>query len=92
MVEDLILSSLLHNEGYGRKVIPFLRVRYFHDKSDRVIFETIASYVEQYNRFPNKVAIETEIENQAHFTNDEFVILKLRLAGLEDTPADVRVG
>ena len=88
MVEDLILSNLLHNEGYGRKVIPFLRVRYFHDKSDRVIFETIASYVEQYNRFPNKVAIETEIENQAHFTNDEFVILKSRLSGLEDKPAD----
>jgi len=89
MVEDLILSNLLHNEGYGRKVIPFLRVRYFHDKSDRVIFETIASYIEQYNRFPNKVAIETEIENQAHFTNDEFVILKSRLSGLEDKPADV---
>jgi hypothetical protein len=88
MVEDLILSNLLHNEGYGRKVIPFLRVRYFHDKSDRVIFETITSYVEQYNRFPNKVAIETEIENQAHFTNDEFVILKSRLSGLEDKPAD----
>jgi archaellum biogenesis ATPase FlaH len=65
-----------------------LRVRYFHDKSDRVIFETITSYVEQYNRFPNKVAIETEIENQAHFTNDEFVILKSRLSGLEDKPAD----
>ena len=88
MVEDLILSNLLYNEGYGRKVIPFLQTRYFHDKSDRVIFETITSYVDQYNRFPNKIAVETEIENQAHFTNDEFVILKLRLAGLEDKPAD----
>ena len=41
MVEVLILSNLLNNEGYGRKVIPFLREEYFHNKIDRVIFDKI---------------------------------------------------
>ena len=49
MVEELILSNLIYNEEYGRKVIPFLRTEYFQSKIDRVLFDSIHSYVNTFN-------------------------------------------
>ena len=40
-VEFLVLRNLLHNEAYVRKVIPFIKVEYFEDFNQRVIFEEI---------------------------------------------------
>ena len=62
MVEDLILSNLIFNEGYGRKVIPFLRTAYFSDKTDRVLFELIEKHVAQYNKFPDKVTLRLSVD------------------------------
>ena len=44
-IENLILRSLVHNEEYSRKVIPFIEPSYFHDSSERILFEEIAQYM-----------------------------------------------
>ena len=49
-IETTILSSLLYNEEYTRKVIPFIRQEYFSDHTERTIFKTINDYVEKYIR------------------------------------------
>lgn len=89
MVEDLILSNLLHNEGYGRKVIPFLRTEYFHNKIDRVLFDSIDKYVQTFNSFPNQVALNVEVQDAKGLSEDEYKLVKDRLDGLEDQPADL---
>ena len=48
-VEFLILRNLLHNEEYVRKVIPFVKADYFEDHNQKVVFEEILSFVEEYN-------------------------------------------
>ena len=48
-VEFLILRNLIHNEEYVRKVIPFIKADYFEDTNQRVVFEEILSFVEEYN-------------------------------------------
>ena len=51
-LSNLIFTNLVTNEEYGRKVIPYLKEDYFESYSDRIIYKTINSYVEKYNKFP----------------------------------------
>jgi len=57
-IETTILSSLIHNEEYTRKVIPFIKPEYFQDGIEKVIFQTIDRYTNKYKSNPN---IETLI-------------------------------
>ena len=89
MVEDLILSNLIYNEGYGRKVIPFLRAEYFGTKYDKLVFGAIGRHVENYNAFPNKTTLAVELDQLTTLTQDEMSEVKRRVSELEDKPADV---
>lgn len=89
MVEELILSNLLYNEGYGRKVIPFLKVEYFANKLDKSVFGAMQHHIEQYNTFPNKTALLVELDQLTTFSGDEMVDVKKRVQDLEDQPANV---
>ena len=61
-VEFLILRNLLYNEEYVRKVIPFLEANYFENHNEKVVFEEILNFVEEYNTPTTKevLCIETE--------------------------------
>ena len=37
-IEATIISNLLHNEQYARKVIVFLKDEYFMDATEKVVF------------------------------------------------------
>ena len=89
MVESLILSNLIFNEGYGRKVIPFLKVEYFSNKNDRIVFDLINKYVNRYNSFPNVTALSIEIEQLININEDENKSLQLYVTSMEDQPADL---
>lgn len=60
-IEDLILYSLIYDEKYTRKVIPFLYGRYFSQKKERVLFEQIADYLEKYNVNPTPEVLSLQI-------------------------------
>ena len=64
-VEFLILRNLLYNEEYVRKVLPFVKADYFEDTNQRVVFEEISSFVQEYNEPATKeiLCIETEKRN-----------------------------
>jgi replicative DNA helicase len=89
MVEDLILSNLLYNEGYGRKVIPFLRTEYFSNKIDRVLYDVIDQYVQTYNSFPQSTALQVEIQNVSGLAEDEYRMAKERVDSLALKDADL---
>ena len=61
-IETTILSSLLYNEEYTRKVIPFIRQEYFSDHTERTIFKTINDYVEKYNSSPTIESLNIDIQ------------------------------
>lgn len=89
MVEDLILSNLIHNEGYGRKVIPFLRDSYFGNKTDRMLFNSISAHVDQYNKFPDKIALKVIIDEKSMVSQEEIDAVQERITNLEDLPTDI---
>jgi len=61
--ERLILSSLVQNESYARKVIPFLKEEYFEDLIERRVFELITQYIGKYSTVPSKTDLAVNIRN-----------------------------
>jgi len=70
-VEKLILHNLLKNETYARKVTPFLKREYFHDRSVRFIFETVHDFILKYNNLPTKEAIYIILDKNKSINQEE---------------------
>ena len=49
-IEKTILSNLLHNEEYCRKVIPFIKTSYFSDQFERIVAEEALSFFNEFNK------------------------------------------
>ncbi len=82
-IENLILRSLVHNEKYSRKVIPFIEPDYFHDSSERVLFEEIAQYMVKYNSRPSAEALGIEVEARHDLTETEIQNIRESLHSFE---------
>ena len=55
-----ILSHLLNNEEYCRRVIPFVKKEYF-EGSHKTVFDLIVSFVSQHNKLPTGKVLELEL-------------------------------
>lgn len=63
-MEEIILSNLIQNEKYTRKVLPYLKDEYFLDRNDRLIYSSIYDYVQKYNVPPTKEVLKIAISDQ----------------------------
>jgi replicative DNA helicase len=72
MIEKTILSHLLYNEPYARKVLPFLKEEYFHSSSDKTVYNLIHSYVDKYNNLPTKEVLMIELDNKDGLSESVF--------------------
>ena len=63
--ERVIFGNLLSREDYGRRVIPFLKSEYFQDRTDRVLFELIESYVHKFNKFPTTESLMIDLGSKS---------------------------
>ena len=71
-IENVIFGNLINNEEYARKVIPFLQSDYFSDQVDRTVFDLITNYVNKYNSFPTKTALDIDLNEKTGLTEDQF--------------------
>ena len=55
-----ILSHLLNNEEYCRRVIPFIKKEYF-EGSHKTVFDLIVSFVGTHNKLPTGKVLELEL-------------------------------
>ena len=67
-----ILNNLIHDEEYTRKVIPFIEEDYFEERSDKVVFEEIATFLKTYDSLPSKEVLQIEVGKRTDLTQDEF--------------------
>tara|TARA_R110000824_G_scaffold241351_2_gene430073 strand:+ start:4461 stop:5867 length:1407 start_codon:yes stop_codon:yes gene_type:complete len=72
VTEDLILENLMFNENFTRKVIPFLKEEYFHDKIKKTLFIEIREFFNKYNQMPSKDALNIQIEKRTDLNEDQF--------------------
>ena len=87
-VEFLILKNLLHNEEYVRKVIPFIKADYFEDLTQKIVFEEIFSFVEQYNKPATKEILCIEAEKRSDINDSSFKDVTQLISSLDDEPSE----
>jgi hypothetical protein len=87
-VEFLVLRNLLHNEQYVRKVIPFIKSEYFEDSNQKVIFEEILKFVQQYNQPATKEVLCIEVENRQDINETSFKEITQIISYLDDEPSE----
>ena len=87
-VEFLILRNLLHNEEYIRKVIPFVKAEYFEDTNQRIVFEEILKFVEEYNQPATSEVLCIETEKRKDINDTSFKEITHLIECLEDVPTE----
>ena len=87
-VELLVLRSLLHNEDYARKVIPFIKGDYFEQPSQKIVFEEVSSFIEEYDQLPSKEALYIEVEQRNDVNEESYKNIKELIGVLDDSPSD----
>jgi replicative DNA helicase len=71
-IEKVIFQNLVKNEIYTRKVVPFLKKEYFHDRIDNFVFSVIHEFILEYNTLPTKEAIVISIDKKKSIQQDEY--------------------
>ena len=71
-IETVILQNLANDDEYMRKVIPFLKRDYFLDNSDKIIYDKIKDFIDQYNAIPSKDALVISVQNDKSLNEDQY--------------------
>jgi replicative DNA helicase len=87
-VEILILRNLLHNEEYLRKVVPFIKSDYFEDLQQKIVFEEIHNFIQEYNEPATKEILCIEVEKRQDINDTSFQEITKMISYLEDSPTD----
>lgn len=71
-IENVILENLIHNEEYTRRVLPFLKDEYFHEKSHAIVFGRIADHMGRFNTPPTQDELLVELANKNGLSQGDF--------------------
>jgi replicative DNA helicase len=72
MIEKTVLTNLILNEDYYRKVYPYLKSIYFEDNNLRKVFDTFAEYVEKYKEQPSLEALKISLDKRKDFNEESY--------------------
>ena len=72
MLEKTIISNLLFNEEFSRKVFPYIKDEYFDENTHKKIFSTYSEYVEKYKEPPSIEALKISIDKRKDLNEDAY--------------------
>jgi len=87
-IETTILRNLVYNEEYARKTIPFIQSDFFEERSEKIIFEEIVSFITKYDACVTLEALNIEVENRTDLTAEEVKNINDISKELNDSPVD----
>lgn len=87
-IEKTILSNLLTNESYSRKVIPYIKEEYFSTYEDKVVFDIINKFIDSYNQLPTKEVLFIELENRKDLTEDNYRTINQKIQEFDKSDVD----
>jgi archaellum biogenesis ATPase FlaH len=87
-IETTILRNLVYNEEYARKTIPFIQSDFFEERSEKIIFEEIVSFITKYDSCATLEALNIEVENRTDLTAEEVKNINDISKELNDLPVD----
>lgn len=71
-IEETILSNLMFNEEYCRKVIPHMNKEYFADSKEVIIASVLINFFNKFNSPPSPEIVNIELSNIKGISDEEF--------------------
>ena len=87
-IETTILRNLVFNEEFARKTIPFIEPDFFEQRTDKILFEEIVSFITKYDSCATLEALNIEVENRTDLTAEEVKQINDVSKELNDLPVD----
>ena len=87
-IETTILRNLVYNEEYARKTIPFIQSDFFEERSEKILFDEIVSFITKYDACATLEALNIEVENRTDLTAEEVKNIYDISKELNDSPID----
>lgn len=72
-IELTIFRNLINNQSFLQKAYPFLKHDYFHDDTDRVVFDHISKYISEYNNTPTIESIVISLQGDTTIPESTYV-------------------
>ena len=87
-IETTILSNLIHDEEYSRKVIPFLKKEYFADRIESIVSEEIFKFFETFTKLATPEILSIEISNRRDINATELTQAQTLVESLSHNEID----
>jgi len=81
-IEKQILSNLINDEDYCRKVAPFINPQYFADRTDRILSQEILKFFGKYNKPVTRDILLIEVSNRTDLSEPELKTINESIKGL----------
>ena len=87
-IEQKILSNLIFDENYCRKVIPFIKKEYFAERKEVILADEIVSFFTKYNKPASKEILQIEVSNRKDLNDKELAELGEFIGTLSQEPVN----
>ena len=84
-IEKVILQNLANDDIFMRKVIPFLKRDYFIDNNEKIVYDKIKNFIDEYNVIPTKDALIIASQNDKSLNEDQYKEVVELIHDLEPT-------
>jgi archaellum biogenesis ATPase FlaH len=73
MIEKTILSNLIYNEDFCRKVFPYIKDEYFEEQIYKKLYSTFAEYVSEYKEPPSIEALKISMDKRTDLNEQSYL-------------------
>lgn len=91
-LETTILKNLIYNEAYARKILPFIKLEYFSDSTEKNVFTEINEHINTYKHLPTYESLVINFTESKVLTEDQVrsaVEMIRHINAEKDEPTDV---
>ena len=89
-IELTILRNFFFNEDFTRKALPFVKTDYFTNRVERLLYEEVDKFVQQYKNLPTKETILIEFGRRKDINDEEVKLIKELVSGFNDEKTDLQ--
>ena len=75
-IEITILRNFFYNEEFTRKALPFVKPDYFTNRIEKLLYEEIDKFVQEYKNLPTKETILIEFGRRKDINDEEVKLIK----------------
>ena len=86
MIEKTVLTNLIFNEDYYRRVYPYIKSEYFDDGNLKKIFDTYSNYVDEFKEPPSVEALKISLDKRKDLNEDSYKNIMSSVDELQHDP------